>query len=127
MKRTFFLLLTVLIATATLSFYSPLMGRLMATDFPTEEAKTAINSGAILIDVRTPEEFAAGHIDGAVNIPYDQISERISEITEDKTRVIVLYCRSGGRATIAEKNLRSTGFTNILNAGGYSDLRESNP
>ncbi|MGK7944254.1 MAG: rhodanese-like domain-containing protein [Microcystaceae cyanobacterium] len=97
----------------------------MATNFPTEEATEAINAGAIVIDVRTPEEFAGGHLDGALNIPYDEIAQRISEITEERDRMIVLYCRSGRRASVAEEILRSNGFTNVLNAGAYSELKKN--
>ncbi len=75
-----------------------------------------VNTDHILIDVRTPEEFANGHIKGAVNIPLDQISNRISQIPQDKP--IVLYCRSGNRSSQAARILESAGLTNIYDLGG---------
>ncbi len=86
-------------------------------------ARTAIREGALVIDVRTPEEFAQGHIDGALNISHDQIQDRTSEIPGDRSRVIVLYCRSGRRSGIAEKVLREQGFTGAVNAGGFENLK----
>jgi rhodanese-related sulfurtransferase len=62
----------------------------------------------LLIDVRSPEEFAAGHVPGAVNIPYDQVSGRLSEI--DDQRWVLVYCQSGRRAGIAEGVLAGAGF-----------------
>ena len=82
-----------------------------------------IRSGAMLLDVRTPEEFAGGHLENALNIPYDQITSRSAELGEDKNKMIVVYCRSGKRAGAAEKTLKSLGFTNVLNAGGYDSMR----
>ncbi len=76
----------------------------------------------IWIDVRTADEFNAGHIDGAAHIPYEEIAARISEITTDKSAVIHLYCRSGNRSGIAQQTLQSIGFSNAVNEGGYEDL-----
>lgn len=76
----------------------------------------------IWIDVRTTEEFNAGHLEGAVHIPYEEIATRISEVTTDKNAVIHLYCRSGNRSGIAQQTLQSVGFTNAVNEGGYEDL-----
>ena len=87
------------------------------------DAWSRIRNGALVIDVRTPEEFAKGHLDGALNIPYDRISERAAELGTDKNRDIVLYCRSGRRSGIAQKTLEQMGFTSLLNAGGYDDLK----
>ena len=59
---------------------------------------TAWAGDAHWIDVRTADEFNAGHVDGAVNIPYGEISERITEVTENKDELIYVYCRSGRRS-----------------------------
>lgn len=71
----------------------------------------------VLIDVRTPEEFAAGHVPGALLIPYDQIAERLAEIPKD--RPIVLYCRSGRRAARAEATLAAHGIAARQLAGSW--------
>jgi phage shock protein E len=81
-----------------------------------------IRAGAMLLDVRTPEEYSQGHLHGAVNIPYDQLAARVDEIDQDKDRDIVLYCRSGRRSDLAKRTLESLGYTNVLNAGGYEQM-----
>jgi phage shock protein E len=88
-----------------------------------QQAWKSIRSGALLVDVRTPEEYAQGHIDGALNIPYDQISARRDELGTALDRPLVLYCRTGRRADIAKKMLEGLGFTNILNARSYDALK----
>lgn len=70
------------------------------------------------IDVRSPEEFAASHVEGAINIPYTEIVERIGEVTSDKDAVLYLYCRSGRRSGIAEAALEQAGFSQVSNIGG---------
>ncbi|MDR7089876.1 MULTISPECIES: rhodanese-like domain-containing protein [Cellvibrio] len=74
------------------------------------------------IDVRTTDEFNAGHIEGAVHIPYEEIALRISEVTADKNAVIHLYCRSGNRSGIAQQTLRAMGFNHAVNEGAYEAL-----
>lgn len=79
-------------------------------------------ANSIWIDVRTADEFNAGHIEDAAHIPYEEIAMRISEITTDKDATIHLYCRSGNRSGIAQQILQSMGFTNAVNEGGYEML-----
>ncbi len=79
-------------------------------------------ANAIWIDVRTAEEFNAGHIEGAAHIPFEEIAIRISEVTTDKNATIHLYCRSGRRSGIAQETLQNLGFKNAINEGGYEDL-----
>ncbi|QIW16813.1 rhodanese-like domain-containing protein [Pasteurellaceae bacterium RH1A] len=78
----------------------------------------------IWIDVRSPEEFSQGHLSGAINIPHNQIAEKISQLTDDKSAPIHLYCRSGRRAEEALGQLKAMGYTNLTNHGGYQDLLE---
>ena len=84
------------------------------------EARKLVADGARLVDVRSPEEYAAGHIDGAVNIWVSQLTEHLSEL-EPKDKPIVLYCHTGMRATRAANILRNAGFTQVHNVGGMSD------
>ncbi len=84
-----------------------------------------INEGALLVDVRTPAEHERGHLDGSLLIPHTEVAARISEFGDDKSRPIVLYCKSGGRAGKAHKVLEANGFTNVTNGGGYQDLLAS--
>jgi len=71
------------------------------------------------IDVRTAEEFAAGHVTEAVNIPYEEIAGRVAEVTTDKDDLIYVYCRSGRRSGIAKKTLEDAGYRNVVNVGGF--------
>lgn len=73
----------------------------------------------LLIDVRTPEEFAAGHIEGAINIPVESIAMRLDEIPEDEK--VVLYCRSGNRSNQAAAILDDAGYPQIYDLGGIID------
>jgi len=70
---------------------------------------------AYWIDVRTPEEYAADHVSMAVNIPYEEIGDRISEVTSDKDAEIFVYCRTGHRAGIAKDTLENGGYTHVTN------------
>ncbi|MDO8342835.1 MAG: rhodanese-like domain-containing protein [Cellvibrio sp.] len=80
------------------------------------------HANTIWIDVRTTDEFTAGHIEGAAHIPYEEIAARISEVTTDKNATIHLYCRSGNRSGIAQQTLHAMGFKNAVNKGGYEAL-----
>ena len=84
-----------------------------------------IRAGAMLLDVRTPGEFSQGHLQGAINIPHDQLAARINEIDQDKDRDIVVYCVSGHRSGLAKRTLESLGYTNVMNAGGYEPMLEA--
>jgi len=83
-----------------------------------EQLMSREQDAPILIDVRTPAEFAAGHIPGAVNIPYDLLAGSLP--TEDREDTIVVYCRSGRRSAIAKNTLESLGFTRVLDFGGIN-------
>lgn len=86
-----------------------------------------IAEGALLVDVRTPEEFASGHLENAINIPHTETVARLSEYGGDKTKSIVVYCRSGNRSGIAQGLLVEHGFTNVHNAGGYEAILKAKP
>lgn len=80
------------------------------------EAHRLVEAGALLVDVRTPGEFAAGHIDGALNIPVDQIEARAKELGA-RDRPVVVYCRSGARSAAAAATLKRMGFQKIEDIG----------
>lgn len=71
-----------------------------------------------MLDVRRPDEYAAGHVPGAVNIPHDQIADRLAELEASKDKPIVAYCGSGRRAAIALATLHEAGFTKLLHLTG---------
>ena len=73
------------------------------------------------IDVRTAEEYAAGHVSQSINIPYEEITDRVGEVTTDKDALIYVYCRSGRRSGIAMEALEKAGYSNVVNIGGLQD------
>ena len=80
-------------------------------------------SGYIILDVRTPEEFAEKHIPNAINVPNETIGTgEISELP-DKNRLIMVYCRSGRRSKEAAEKLVKLGYTNIVEFGGIIDWK----
>jgi phage shock protein E len=74
-----------------------------------------------LVDVRTEEEYKAGAIPSAINIPFDVIADNLP--TEDRSARIIVYCRSGGRSGVAYDTLTDLGFTKILDFGGVGNWR----
>jgi rhodanese-related sulfurtransferase len=72
----------------------------------------------IILDVRTPEEFAAGHIPGAINIPYTHLPARLSELPDAGDKDIVLYCATGVRVERAVERMREQGYSRLLHLDG---------
>jgi len=84
---------------------------------PTElSARQASGAAPVVIDVRSAAEYSAGHVPGAVNIPFDQVAERISEV--DAPHGVVLYCMVGPRARKGESALLDAGYTSVLHLEG---------
>jgi phage shock protein E len=94
--------------------------QLGGTKMSANGVREQIESGAKIIDVRSPEEYRHGAYPGAVNIPLPELPKRIAEIPRDKP--VVFYCRSGSRSAMATRTLRQAGYTNVVNAGGLGDM-----
>jgi phage shock protein E len=95
-----------------------------------EAAKKAwpmIESGALLVDVRSKAEFDKGHLDGAIHIDWDKTDALMQAIGMNTQRPVVFYCRSGNRAGKSIVELKTRGYTNIFNATGLEALRETKP
>lgn len=73
----------------------------------------------LILDVRSEAEFAAGHIPGAINIPHDQVAERLGELPSDPGTEIVVHCQSGKRAALAEDVLGKAGYENVRDLEGH--------
>jgi len=88
-----------------------------------EQAKTIMDTEKdyIIIDARTEEEFAEGHIKNAILIPEYEIAERAEKELPDKEQLILVYCRSGRRSKIASEELVKLGYTNVKEFGGIID------
>lgn len=93
------------------------------TKITQEQAKEIMDggSGAIVLDVRTEEEFAEGHIPNATLLPDVEIEKRAAEVLPDKSAEILVYCRSGRRSEAAAKALVKMGYTNVKDFGGIID------
>ncbi|MBP6628944.1 MAG: rhodanese-like domain-containing protein [Kofleriaceae bacterium] len=89
-------------------------------------ARQWLAAGAVALDVRSAEEFAAGHLPGAINIPVGELAARKAELlgaVGDLARDVVVYCASGNRAGKAVPVLAELGLRKVVNGGGYDDLR----
>ncbi len=82
------------------------------------------NNTKTIIDVRTPEEFNSGHIEGAINIPLDVVATRIEEL-KAMPAPIIAYCRSGNRSGMAVNILKQNGIAQAINGGGIDDLKQA--
>lgn len=85
-----------------------------------ENAVAHFKSGALLIDVRSPGEFASGHLPKAINLPLDGIETALPRRVPDKNQVLLLYCQSGMRSGSASGRLKRVGYANALNLGSYA-------
>lgn len=81
-----------------------------------------ISNGAVIVDVRTAGEYAGGHLKRSVNIPLDQLKNKLSKL--DKSKPIITCCASGMRSASAKSILKSNGFEEVHNGGGWSSLRK---
>lgn len=91
-------------------------------DINTGVAEYKTTDSAVLLDVRTAEEYYDGHIDGSVNIPLDRISF-IENTVKDKNTPLYVHCYSGSRSGQAVSYLKQMGYTNAVNIGGISSYR----
>ncbi|NPE21149.1 rhodanese-like domain-containing protein [Fusibacter sp. A1] len=83
-----------------------------------DEALSLMDDGALLIDVRTKEEYVTGHIPLSVLLPVDEIASGIEAIAPDKSATIIVYCRSGNRSKRAAYELIDLGYENVFDLGG---------
>jgi phage shock protein E len=109
--------LLVLVAAASL-------GACAAPNISGEAARELVQKqGALLLDVRTPAEFAAGHVDGALNVPVQELETALASLPATKDQAIVVYCRSGARSARASGLLKQAGFTRVHDLGGMANWR----
>jgi len=110
---------TVIVIAAVIVFFTTAQNnatpQISQGDF---QALMASANKPLLLDVRTPKEFAEGHVPNAINISHDEMGKRFTELGADKSQEIVVYCRSGKRAAFAEAVLREAGFTNLKHLEG---------
>jgi len=90
-----------------------------------KEVKVVDQNSLIVIDVRTPEEFKGGAYPDAINIPVDELMERLDELGDNTEREIIVYCASGARSAYAQKTLTQLGYSNVKNGGGIAGMMAS--
>ena len=88
------------------------------TEVDVRQGATLQSQGALLIDVREPDEYAQGHAPGARLIPLGQLQQRLGEIAAHKNKPVALICRTGRRSAMAADILNKAGFTQAVNVGG---------
>lgn len=97
---------------------------LQENDITSEQLKKLIDTKSdeyLLIDVRSESEYGNGYIPTAVNIPHSEIEDNLNKIPEDK--IIIVYCKIGGRASIAAEILRNNGYQKVINFGGIKSYK----
>lgn len=95
---------------------APAGGSITAADLA---GRVTRGTAPVIFDVRTPEEYAAGHVPGAINLPHTEVAARAEEFAAYKPREVVVYCGSGRRAASAEADLIAAGFGNVLDLEGH--------
>ena len=80
-----------------------------------------MNEGAVLIDVRSAQEYAEGHLDKSINLTVDTIGVNIEKLVSDKNTKIIVYCRSGNRSATAATTLINLGYKNVYDLGAMSN------
>jgi len=108
-----------------MSIFSQLFGGATQTDHALSAADykqryVETNTAHLLVDVRSPAEFAEGHISGAKNFPLQELPQQLSKLPRNKP--IMLYCRSGNRSGMALQQLHKAGYEELYNIGGIGDL-----
>ena len=78
-------------------------------------------SDMLILDVRTPQEYAAGHVPSAINMPHTSVKSQLEKLQEYKDKTIVIYCKSGRRAAMARQTLTDAGFKQLLHLDGDMD------
>jgi len=85
----------------------------------TSDALVYLKNGALVIDVRTPGEFNAGHLASAINLSLDQIETGLPQRVPDKNQILLLHCQSGMRSGMAKSKLKVMGYEHVFNLGSY--------
>lgn len=123
-NKVFFVAVLVLIVIISgCSNNAPTSEEAKVVNITPSEAKLRLDTeeGLILLDVRTKEEYEAGHIEGSILIPVDIIEAEAEGILQDKEKPILVYCRSGNRSVVAANILVKLGYENVYNLGGIND------
>jgi phage shock protein E len=110
---------------ALLGFAPMTMAACSSSDSAAGASAEAVASGAVLLDVRTPEEFASGHLEGAINIDVQSpdFNQKVAEL--DPSATYLVYCRSGNRSGQAIDRMEGLGFTDLTNIGSVAEANKA--
>jgi phage shock protein E len=86
------------------------------------DMKTLIQTGGVIVDVRTPEEFKSGHVKGSINIPLQNIASKSGQLKKHPN--IIVCCRSGNRSGMAKSILEKNGISNVYNGGSWQNVNK---
>ncbi len=89
---------------------------------PTVDYADLVKQGAVILDVRSKGEYSGDHIKGSINVSVDTLSNNLAKL-KDKNKTIITCCASGMRSASAKSILKSNGYTNVYNGGGWSSLK----
>ena len=89
-----------------------------------ETARQQLANGALVIDVRSAEEFRSSKVRGAINLPLGELRERLPQQVKDKNQPLLVHCLSGGRSAIARQQLKSMGYANVFNLGSLARAKQ---
>ena len=131
MKKILILLIITLIFTGcskannNVNFYTPPSNVVEAEKISYEDTLIALNNGAILIDVRTLDEYNENHINKAISLPQENITEETAQtVIPTKETVVIVYCKSGRRSNQAAVKLQNLGYTNVYDFGSIENWQE---
>ena len=116
--RIAFLLVAALLSAGGMANPPPTESAPLISQADLLERLDARDPDLVVLDVRTPAEFAAGHVPGARNVSHDVLATRLGELASMREKQVVLYCRSGRRTLLAVDTLRKAGFTKLLHLQG---------
>ena len=98
-----------------MSWFSKILG---AAEVP----RTPLPANALVIDVRSPGEYASGHVQGALNLPLERVAQDIGRVAPDKSLPVLMYCLSGGRSGSACRVLQQLGYQQVINGGAVGTV-----
>ena len=117
-RRVTIILALVAIVSSCVREHPPVGSSIAASEL---SARISSGSAPIILDVRTPEEFASGHIPGALNVPLNELPDRLASLKLSPAEEIVVHCQRGGRAASAEAILHESGYTQVRDLSGHME------
>jgi rhodanese-related sulfurtransferase len=101
-----------------------LIKTLLLRDLTVDQAHEMIQKGAVIVDVRTENEYSTANIKESVHVPLNELKEKIETVVPDKEKTVLLHCRSGSRSFAAKRMLKRLGYTNAYNIGSFGRAKK---